>query len=96
VVVELLRQLRRFGLLKREGRGAEANELFFHSFVGSIICERWPPRRQVSGRRLTQCLVDGHGEVKGVSAAVAALAVLLGDTLFLVRFACRRRAIDRG
>jgi hypothetical protein len=61
---QLLSELRRFALLKRDGQGAAANELWFFSFCGSIIY--------------------GHGELRGVPKAAAALAALLSDTLFLV------------
>jgi len=61
---QLLAELRRFGLLKREGNSKAANETMFFSFVGAVIY--------------------GHGEVRGVSTAVRALAALLADTLFMV------------
>lgn len=35
--LQLLRELRRFGLLKRQGESSEANLSFFHSFIGAII-----------------------------------------------------------
>jgi hypothetical protein len=46
VLLQLLRELRRFAQLKAIRQHSEANNLFFFSFVGSIICEHAPSARR--------------------------------------------------